>query len=104
MAGCAIAELIDHQDDSFVIAVQSDFAHGLKVSRLFAFAPQFFPAARVVAGAARSDGFSEGLGIHISDHEHALAFEVLGDDWHDAAISLEIYFGNSILHDGVAGT
>src|SRR5579884_1958145 len=69
VARCAVAALLDTQEDRVSIAIDADFAHHLEISRFLALAPQAIARAREVAGAAGANGLLEGFAIHEGDHQ-----------------------------------
>src|SRR5208337_1395125 len=85
-----VAALLDSYDDRVGVAVEANLVHYLKISRLFALAPQLVARAREVARAAGGDRLVESLAIHIGDGQHAMAQVIDGNRGDDAAVLVEI--------------
>ena len=97
VTGGGVAPLLHRQEHRVVVAVQTNLMYYLKISRLFAFAPQAPARARKIAGASGGDGLVEGLAVHVGHHQQPSAAIVHRDHRHDATAFVEIDYGTRLI-------
>src|SRR5882672_718883 len=85
------ADLLHLQQDRVGVAVDTHFAHLLRVARLLALAPQLLARARPVDRFLGFSGFLQGFPVHPCNRQHAVRRNILGNN-RDQAVPVPWHF------------